>query len=140
MKQALTLLFVIAAAFIWGELTVGYQTVYEIGYGALMFMGAMISGTFFWLWAARATPLALGMSFSWAGAAGVMGWWWLFNLLGRPEPMVESEVLFVLLALYFVGAILHFAVIARSLSLPPYTHGLPIAFAALASTILQFVF
>ena len=39
MKQALTLLFVVAAGFIWGELVLGYQTVYQIGYGALMLMG-----------------------------------------------------------------------------------------------------
>ncbi|NRA99661.1 MAG: hypothetical protein HRU32_07565 [Rhodobacteraceae bacterium] len=140
MKQALTLLFVVAAGFIWGELVLGYQTVYQIGYGALMLMGLMISGTFLWLWAERATPLALGMSFSWAGAAGVMGWWWTFNVLGEPSVMIDSELLFLLLSLYIVGAILHFAVIARSMALPNYAQALPVVVAALVATLIQAVF
>ena len=43
-----------------------------IAYRAMTLMAAMISLTFLWLWARRATPLALGMSLSWAGASSVM--------------------------------------------------------------------
>ena len=87
-------------------------------------MALSMSGTFFWLWRAQATPLALGMGFSWAGTAGVLGWWWLFRLLDRPEAMREHAGLFVFVAAYFVGALLHFRVVGaslgrRALSLPP---------------------
>ncbi len=71
--------------------------------------------TFFWLWRKRATPLALGMGFSWAGTGGVLGWWWLYRFLGTPEAMVDNEFLFLFVASYIVGGILHFQVIVRSL-------------------------
>lgn len=140
MRQALGMLLVIAAGFVWGDVMFGYQVVYEVGYGALMLMGVTISGTFLWLWYERATPLALGMSFSWAGAAGVMGWWWTYNILGKPQSMFESEALFVLLSVYFVGAILHFAVVARSIALPGYAQAIPVVGAALVSAMIQAVF
>ncbi len=114
MIRALCLLIAVAALFSALNYRLGYAATYELGYGAFTLMAAMISLTFLWLWAARATPLALGMAFSWAGAASVMGWWWVYNLLNRPDMMTENEVLLVFLSLYFVGAILHFAVIQRS--------------------------
>ena len=95
--------------------TQGYNAAYSTAYGAVVAIAFGISATFFWLWSARATPLALGMGISWAGCCGVMGWWWLFNLFGRPGLMEESPILFVFLAAYFVGGILHFQVILRSL-------------------------
>lgn len=137
MKQALALLFVIAAGFIWAEKSLGYRIVYEIGYGALTLMALMISGTFLWLWSERATPLALGMAYSWAGAAGVLGWWWFYHLLDAPNAMVDSEVLFLLLSLYFVGAILHFAVITRSLTFPAQSQVVPVAIAAVISALVH---
>lgn len=93
----------------------GYDAAYSTAYGAVVGLSMAISATFFWLWSARATPLALGMGISWAGTCGVMGWWWLFNLLGQPGLMVDSPILFVFVAAYFVGGTLHFRVILRSL-------------------------
>lgn len=72
----------------------GYETAYRIGYGAFSLLAAMISATFFWLWRRRATPLALGMGLGWAGAASVMGWWWLYHLLDRPGGMAAHPFLF----------------------------------------------
>ena len=135
MKQAMALFALLAVTLVAGHARFGYATVYQIGYGAFSLMAAMISLTFLWLWARRATPLALGMSFSWAGAASVMGWWWVFNLFSRPGFMVESEILFLFLALYFAGAVLHFAVIAKSVSAPPLFLGVPV-FASLALSAL----
>ena len=69
-----------------------------------------------------------------------MGWWWTFNVLGEPSIMIDSELLFLLLSLYIVGAILHFAVIARSMALPHYAQALPVVVAALVATVIQAVF
>ena len=137
MKQAVFLVITVAAAFLAAYLGLGYEATYRIGYGALTLMAAMISATFLMLWVARATPLALGMAFSWAGTSCVLGWWWLFNLLGRPMPMTESGILFGFLSLYFVGAILHFMVMQRSFGLAPGSFVVPVLLSILASGLLH---
>ncbi len=114
MKQALLLLVALMALFQVGYQVLGYAVVYQIAYGAITLMALMIAATFLWLFVVRATPLALGMAYSWAGAGLVMGWWWIYNLSGQPVWLRESPVLFSLLPFYFVGAVLHFAVIHRS--------------------------
>jgi hypothetical protein len=140
MRQALGLFLVIVAVLLGADRWLGYGAAYEIGYGALALMGAMIAATFLWLWYERTTPLALGMAFSWAGAASVMGWWWIFNLLDRPRVMVGSEVLFAFLSLYFVGAVLHFSVMQRSLGLHGMMFALPLLGATLLSAVIHVLF
>ncbi len=136
MKQAVMLLIGLMGLFQLGFHIAGYQLVYQIAYGAITLMAVMISLTFLWLWAVRATPLALGMAFSWAGTAMVMGWWWAYNALGQPGWATQSPILFNFLALYTVGAVLHFAVIHRSLGL----HGIgflgPVTTAVLVSVAI----
>ena len=97
----------------------------------------MISLTFLWLWARKETPLALGMSFSWAGAASVMGWWWVFNVLSRPVAMAESELLFLFLAVYFVGAVLHFAAIMRSFDFCVPGYALPVGVSLVVAVAVE---
>lgn len=118
MKQAFALVAPIIVALLIAYRTFGYEITYQIAYGAITILGLLIAGTFVWLWAMRATPLALGMVFSWSGGAMVMAWWWTYHLLGRPETMRESPMLFVFLAFYIAGAILHFVVIQGTLHLP----------------------
>lgn len=137
MTQAIFLVAIIGAMLSASYVTLGYQPTYQIAYGALTLMAAMISLTFLWLWAKRATPLALGMSLSWAGASSVLGWWWAFNLLGGPSEMVESGALFLFLALYFAGAILHFTVIERSFGRPASILPLPALGALLLSALIR---
>jgi uncharacterized membrane protein len=115
MRIALFLLVASGSAFVAISLAFGYERAIAIAYGLVAAMALSISGTFFWLWRARATPLALGMGFSWTGTAGVLGWWWTYRLLNRPEAMVENIALFLFVAAYFVGAVLHFQVVGRSL-------------------------
>ena len=105
----------------------GYGTAYSLAYGAIVALSLSISATFFWLWYARTTPLALGMAFSWAGAAGVMGWWWIYQLLSAPDAMVENRILFLFVSSYFVGGLLHFQVIFRSLGARSVVILLPLA-------------
>jgi len=112
-----------------------YRTLYLISYGAFSIMAAMISLTFLWLWASKDTPLALGMSYSWAGAASVMGWWWVFTVFGQPVQMEQSQVFFVFLSLYFVGAIMHFSVILDRAQAPRVVMLIPVG-ASLAISIL----
>ena len=114
MIQPIMLLVAVSAAFLVSNKVLGYDRSYAIGYGAFTLMAVLVSATFLWLWVKRATPLAMGMFFGWAGAAGVMGWWWSFNLLGHPVWMVANPELFLLLSAYFVGAVLHFKVIWQS--------------------------
>ena len=139
MTQAILILLSLLAAFLTGDAWLGYEPIYQTAYGALTMMAAMISLTFLWLWARRATPLALGMSFSWAGASSVLGWWWIYRLLEAPAAMVDSAALFVFLALYFCGAVLHFAVIGRSFGAPRLTFLLPILGAVGVSVLIQLI-
>ena len=122
----------------WGlYISFGYETAYRIGYGAFSLLAAMISATFFWLWRRRATPLALGMGFGWAGAASVMGWWWLYHLFDRPDEMAAHPFLFALLSVYFVGAVMHFAVIGRSFGWGRSGYLVPVFCAVLASGLVH---
>ena len=116
MKQALLLLLLIAAVFVIIDLSYGHQIAFSVAFGSISVMALMISVTFLWLWRRRETPLALGMSFSWAGAASVLGWWWLFHVLEQPQAMQTSSAMLVFLSLYFVGAVQHFIVMQRSLN------------------------
>ncbi|MFT6425851.1 MAG: hypothetical protein ACJAYH_000905 [Celeribacter sp.] len=114
MKQALTLYGVILGLALMGTSTIGTTQMVLIGYGAICVMALVISGTFFWLWQVRATPLALGMSFSWAGLGLTLGWWWAMQLRLSSVWGVEAAVLFAFLSLLMAGAVLHFAVIQGS--------------------------
>jgi hypothetical protein len=117
----------------------GYGAVYQVGYGAFSVLAAVIAGTFFWLWAKRSTPLALGMAFGWAGSASLMAWWWVFDLLDWPDVMIESWVLFVFLSVYFVGAVQHLEVIGRSFGLSRRFAVFPIALALAVSLAVRFL-
>ena len=115
MKQGLWLFFGLLAA-LWGlQAAAGFRVAAQLAYGGLTALALAIAATFLWLWRERATPLALGMAFSWAGAASVTGWWSWARRLDSAEWMRGNPVLFLCLALYMTGAILHFAVIGRSL-------------------------
>ena len=139
MKKPIFLLLVIVLGFLSAEELFGYQSAYQVGYGAFACLAAIIALTFFWLWVKRSTPLALGMAFGWGGAASVMAWWWLFNLLGRPEGMVDNPLLFLFLSVYFVGAVQHLDVIGRSFGFSKETALAP-ALAAVLFSILMTLF
>lgn len=135
MKKPILILGTVLALFLLGHRFFGYTTVYLVAYGAFSLMAAFMAATFFWLWTRRATPLALGMAFSWAGAASVMGWWWLLNLAELPEWMLKNPVLLDFLAIYFVGVVMHFQVIGRSFGLPTRFALYPVVAAVIISTV-----
>lgn len=136
MRQALLLLIAVIGVLAVGQEALGYWKTYEVVYGAISMMAVMISGTFLWLWVLRATPLALGMAFSWAGCASVLGWWWFYRAFDEPAAMQANGTLFVFLSFYFVGATLHFATIQRSLGL----HGQVFLVPVLGSVVLAYLF
>lgn len=133
MKRALGFFVGLVLLFELAFQTLGYSSAYKVGYGVIAIMGVGISLTFLWLWWVRATPLALGMAFSWAGSGLVMGWWWSFNILGRPDAMRDNRMLFVFLSLYIVGALMHFRVIQQAMSLPRNVFWVPVGAATLIS-------
>ena len=93
----------------------GYEIAYDVGYSAISLSALVISITFLWLWRVRATPMALGMALSWAGSFGLVGFWWVFTQIGRqPVRLLERDVLFLFIALYLAGAILHIRVISAA--------------------------
>lgn len=95
--------------------TIGFSVAYDIGYAAISLMAVVISVTFAWLYRVRATPMALGMSVSWAGCFGLVGYWWVFSQIGRPPiTYAEHDILFAFVALYAVGAVLHLNVISQA--------------------------
>lgn len=136
MKKPLLLLLGLVLTFGLAGLVLEYDTVFRVGYGTFTFLAVVISGTFFWLWAKRSTPLALGMAFGWAGAAGLMAWRLFKNLLSWPDWMHQNPLLFVFLSIYLVGAILHLEVIGRSFGLSRNMTFAPIAGAVLLSIIV----
>ena len=134
------LLFLCAAGALFAvDRILGWPMAYAVAYGAVVLMAAMIAATFLWLWVKRATPLALGMAFSWAGTASVLGWWWVWRTAGQPEAMDQNAALFGFVALYLVGATLHFHVIERSMDLRPGTFAVPVVGAVLLSTLVALV-
>ena len=105
MMRPVLLLLAMIAVFEGSDILFGYDLSYRVGYGAFALLALVIAGTFFWLWAQRATPLALGMVFSWSGAACLMGWWWLYSLLGAPVWMQDNPLLFIFLSVYLMGSL-----------------------------------
>lgn len=140
MMKPLLLLCVIIALAKFADALFGYAIAYRIAYGAFTILAVVIALTFFWLWAKRSTPLALGMAFSWTGAATVMGWWWIFKIFGEPGWMEENSYLFVFLSLYFVGAMMHLEVIGRSFGVSRRIAMVPIWLAGGVSAALAFFF
>lgn len=136
MKQASLLVAFLAVVLQLGYWAVGYDAVFQIGFGAITLMGLMIALTFLWLYIQRATPLALGMAYSWCGASLVLGWWWLYVMLGKPEAMALNALLFAPLALYLSGAILHFSVIHRSFGWHGAAFLAPVLGAVMCSTAI----
>lgn len=112
----------------------GYFAAYLLALGVLTVMALWIALTFFWLWRERATPLALGMVFSWAGAALILGWWYIYALLGQPGWMSGNRLLFVPLALYLCGAMIHSRVIWTVVVADNRGHWVPVGIATLVST------
>lgn len=139
MKQALTLYTVILGAIHATFLTQGFPDTAEIAFGALTVMAVMISATFLWLWGMRLSPLSLGMAFTWAGVAMVMGWWWLHSLLGAPAWMIRSEVLLAFVAVMLTGAVLHFEVIETSFGYRRGAFLLPVGGALAMALMLLFL-
>lgn len=133
MRQAVLLFLAVAVFFQVGNTVLESPAMHDIAQGATALIALIIAATFLWLWARRTTPLALGMALSWAGAGLMLGWWWAYGLMGRPEAMATSPVLLHFLALYAVGAALHLAVIARSFDLPERGVVLPMLVAAAAA-------
>ena len=118
MRQALWLLAAATAALALATVTLGPTDTAAAGYAAVAAMAALIAATFLWLWWVRATPLALGMSLSWSGVALVAA--------------TDSALPLPALPLLTTGAILHFAVMRRSMNLPRITLAAPVAASALA--------
>ena len=114
MKQAVVLLALVVLGLELGKVGLGLDAVVGLTYGAIALMSLMISATFLWLWTERATPLALGMSFSWLGAGLVAGGAWGLERSGPRIAGVGEDAALVVLAVYIVGALLHFSVIYRS--------------------------
>ena len=105
MKQAIGLLALVLAALQLGRLLLGGEAVLALATAAVALMALMIAATFLWLWAVRATPLALGMAFSWLGWGLFAGWGRVTGAPGAP---------LAVLGFCIVGAVLHFSVIHRS--------------------------
>jgi hypothetical protein len=136
MMKPFLLWLLVVALFETAAFVLGYKLTYQVGYGAFSILALIISATFLWLWVKRSTPLALGMAIGWSGAAGVMSWWWIYNILEKPVWMQANPVLFIFLSLYLVGALLHLEVIGRSFELPLATTLAPIAGAFLISFLV----
>jgi hypothetical protein len=129
MKQ-IVLLYSTLLALAWaGARSIGYEAMILVGYGAVAVMALLISLTFLWLWHLRATPLALGMSLSWAGSGLTIGLWWILEISQNYWWSGQAIMVFLALSLLMSGAILHFAVIQGSFGL----HGLSFVWPAVGA-------
>lgn len=121
MKQVLTLYGTVLAALTLAVLALGTAPALLLAFGAIALMALMISATFLWLWQVRATPLALGMSLSWAGSGLTTGWWWALQIgespVWRGAQNAQIALLFLFLSLLISGAVLHFSVIQGTFGL-----------------------
>lgn len=133
MKQAVLLLVAILALLDLGRIGIGDAAMLAIAYGAMAQIALFMATTFLWLWLERTTPLALGMAWSWLGAALFAGWWWGLDLAGKALPVAHPGAIVVMLAVGFVGALLHFAVIHRSFGF----HGVGFLWPVLVSLLVS---
>ncbi len=114
------------SAFLLLDRVWGVEVAFFVAFGLITAMALMIAVTFLWLYYTRATPLALGMSISWAGTAAFKGWWWISYMVSTPDAMRQSAAVLTFLALSFVGAVMHFTVIKRSMGVSGTVFALPI--------------
>lgn len=133
MKQVMTLYGLVSAAAGLAVAALGLEQALLLAYGAISLMALMISATFLWLWQVRATPLALGMSLSWAGSGLTIGWWWATQIAQSPVWGMEAALLFLFLCLLIAGAVLHFSVIQGSFGLSGLSFLWPVLGALLVS-------
>lgn len=133
MKQVMTLYGVVLAAAGMAVAALGLEQALLLAYGAISLMALKISATFLWLWQVRATPLALGMSLSWAGSGLTIGWWWAMQIAQSPVWGMEAAMLFLFLSLLIAGAVLHFSVIQGSFGLSGLSFLWPVLGALLVS-------
>jgi len=117
MKPALVLFFLLVLALEALAQGVGFSFAYTLGLGLFLVLALIIALVFLWLWKMRDTPLALGIGVAWSGGALMIGWALVFNLAGGPDWMVENHALFVILAVYLSGALMHFRVIGAAFGL-----------------------
>ncbi|WP_321362914.1 hypothetical protein [uncultured Celeribacter sp.] len=133
MKQVMTLYGLVLVAAGLAVAALGLEQALLLAYGAISLMALMISATFLWLWQVRATPLALGMSLSWAGSGLTIGWWWAMQIAQSPVWGMEAAMLFLFLSLLIAGAVLHFSVIQGSFGLSGLSFLWPVLGALLVS-------
>ncbi len=140
MRQALLLTAALTAAFLLAEEALGFQIAVALGFGTVTVIAAINALTFLWLWWARTTPLALGMTCSWLGQASLSIWWFFSMPPTVAEHLEGNIVVFLLLSLYVVGGALHIAVMQTSMELGRRILIWPIlavfAVAAFAATVI----
>lgn len=117
MTRALGLLALILLALALLARPFGLVIAQDVARAALAAMAATLAGTFLWLWREKATPLALAMTFSWAGASALMGWRVMQDVLGQPAWMLENPLLLGVLGVYLTGTLLHVEAIRRAFGL-----------------------
>lgn len=133
MKQLATLYASVLCSAAFAAALLGADNALTVAYGAIAIMALLIAATFLWLWQARATPLALGMSLSWAGSGLTLGWWWCLQLAGLPAVPDQEIFLFAALALLIAGATVHFMVIQGTFG----WHGLTFLVPVLGAFVLS---
>ena len=126
MKQVAILFAGVVGALLACAQIAGAREVVIVVYGAIALMALLISATFAWLWRLRATPLALGMSMSWAGTGLTLGWWWRVTGAQGLAPHSDTAVLLVFLSLLIAGAVLHFSVIQGTFGLRGVAFAVPV--------------
>ena len=136
MKMSFLILLFYTVTLIAVDVVYGRDAAFAIGFGMSGCMALVIAATFFWLWRRRATPLALGMGFTKAGGGLILIWFAAYRLLERPSAMFDSAAIFLFIALYFVGAAHHFAVMQRTMQVSFLAFVLPVLAAALAGVML----
>ncbi len=140
MRHAVFLTAALTAAFLLAENVFGFRLAAALGFAAVTVIAAINAMTFLWLWWARTTPLALGMTCSWLGQS-TLSIWWFFTMPPAAASWMEGSVLlFLLVSLYVVGGAFHIAVMQRSMELHRTVLALPIlavfGVAVVAATIL----
>jgi hypothetical protein len=117
MRQALLLTAALTVAFLMVERILGIHIAAALGFGSVAVIAVVNALTFLWLWWARTTPLALGMTCSWLGQAALSIW----GFFVRPDDLAlisgSAPLVFFLLSLYVVGGALHIAVMQSSMEL-----------------------
>ncbi len=126
MKQVFYLFLIVTIGLLLLSFCLGEMRALKLTFGTISLISILISLTFFWLWQSQATPLALGMSISWAGVGALCMMFYQLQLGAYIFQTSDTFFLPISVGMILSGAIVHLLVIQNTFNLRSWVYLVPI--------------